>query len=240
MKCIRALAGVLGLGAAAVAVPAAAGQQVYVYSVLHPSYGRIGTLTDMVDRGSGTMRIESNLRIAVELVGIVVYRQEADITEIMNGGALASLDSVTVKGGERIEVHGRLEGGRFVVKGTTGSSTGPATTAPADPWVLKKAATGTLVYPSTGTIVDAQVSGGEPETISLGGEPIVVRHFVVTGFNREDVWLDGNGVPVMFRSVEDGTPIDFVLQRPGDAGADVAGASAATTFLASKSGDDNR
>ena len=47
----------------------------------------------------------------------------------------------------------------------------------------------------------------------MDGVAVSLRHFVVTGLNREDVWLDSAGIPVMFRSFEDGTPIDFVLQN---------------------------
>jgi hypothetical protein len=202
-----------GLGVILVGVPALAAPKVYVYSVMHPTYGRIGTLTDTVDHSADGMRIDSQLRIAVKLVGIVVYRQDSDITAIMHGGKLMSLESVTDKDGQHLEVHGKAQFGGFAVNATAGSFTGPATTAPSSPWLLKQTGRGTLVYPSTGRIKDAQVSGGELETVSMDGVAVSLRHFVVTGFNREDVWLDGAGIPVMFRSVEDGTPIDFVLQN---------------------------
>ena len=36
------------------------------------------------------------------------------------------------------------------------------------------------------------------------------------GDKQQEVWLDSREVPVMFRTVEDGTAIDFVLQHgPG-------------------------
>ena len=196
------------------AAPALAGQQVYIYSVVHPFYGEIGTLTDTVDRSPEVMRIDSRLRIAVKLLGIVVYREESDTTEIMHGNRLVSLQSVSNKDGRYVEVHGEAQGDQFVVNATAGSFTGPATTAPSDPWFLKHTGRGTLVYPSTGRIISAHVSGGDYETISMNGASVSARHFAVMGENREDVWLDNQGIPVMFRTVEDGTPIDFVLQSP--------------------------
>jgi len=224
---VRAVAVAAGLGVILVAVPALAAEKTYVYSVMHPTYGRIGTLTDKVDHSADGMRIDSQLRIAVKLVGIVVYRQDSDITTIMQGGKLVSLESVTDKDGQHLEVHGKAEFGGFAVNATGGSFTGPATTAPSSPWLLKQTGRGTLVYPSTGTIRDAQVSGGEIETVSMDGVAVSLRHFVVTGFNREDVWLDSAGIPVMFRSFEDGTPIDFVLQNAlGAAAAAALGAKA--------------
>ena len=209
-RTITIAAGLCLIGAAA---PARAEQQMYTYSVVHPFYGEIGTRTDMIDHGQETFRIVSRLRIAVELLGIVVYRQESDTTEIMHGNRLVSLESVSEKDGEHLEVHGMAKGDQFVVNSTAGSFTGAATTAPSDPWVLKGTGEGALVYPSTGRIIQAQVSGGEDETFSVNGASFSVRHFVVMGENREDVWLDPKGIPVMFRTDEGGTPIDFVLQN---------------------------
>ena len=158
------------------------------------------------------MRIDSHLRIAVRLVGIVVYRQESNTTEIIRGNRLISLQSVTEKNGRHLEVHGRAQDGQFVIHATSGSFTGSATIAPCDPWVLKHTGAGTLVYPSTGRIMNAQVFGGEYETVSPNGATVSARHFTVVAHNRDDVWLDDQGIPVMFRAIENGTPIDFVLQ----------------------------
>ena len=212
MMPVSAIAVVVGLNVILGATTVLAGQQVYVYSVTHPFYGEIGTRTDTIDLSPEGMRIDSHLRIAVRLVGIVVYRQESNTTEIIRGNRLISLQSVTEKNGRHLEVHGRAQDGQFVIHATSGSFTGPATIAPCDPWVLKHTGAGTLVYPSTGRITNAQVSGGEYETVSLNGATVSARHFTVIGHNRDDVWLDNQGIPVMFRAVENGTPIDFVLQ----------------------------
>ena len=193
--------------------PVWAGQQVYVYAVLHPSYGRIGTLTDTVDRSPDAMRVNQRLRVTVQLLGVVVYREQSDITEIMRGDRLVSLESVTERNAKHTEVHGKAEGDQFVVDATLGSFTGPASTSPSDPWALDNTGTHTLVYISSGRIRDAEVSGGQHEKISLNGGAVSLRHFVVNGLNRQDVWLDSEGIPVLFRSVEDGTPIDFVLEQ---------------------------
>jgi hypothetical protein len=220
VRALKAFVIAAGLALLLGAAPALAGQQVYVYAVLHPSYGRIGTLTDTVDRSPDAMRVDQRLRVVVELVGVVVYRQQSDITEIMRGDRLVSLDSVTQRNTKRVEVHGRAQGDQFVVDATLGSFTGPATTAPSDPWALGNIGLHTLVYTSSGRIDDAQVSGGQSEKIALNGGAVSLRHFVVDGLNRQEVWLDSGGTPVLFRSFEDGTPIDFVLEQalePGGA-----------------------
>jgi len=212
MRLARAVAVAAGL-LLPVAGPVLAAEQVYVYAVMHPSYGRIGTRTDTVDRSADAMRLDSRLRVAVEVLGVVVYRQTSDVTSIMQGDRLVSLDSVTDRDAKHLEVHGKAKGDRFVVDATQGSSSGPATTAPSDPWALERTGPRTLIYTSTGRISDVQVSGGQHETVSLNGGPVSLRHFVVNGRNRQDVWLDSKGIPVLFRSYESGTPIDFILEQ---------------------------
>ncbi len=80
-------------------MPALAGPQAYTHSILHTTYGNIGTLADTIDRNSETTRIDSRLRIAVKFLGIVVSRQETDTIEIMHGDRLISLPSVSEKDG---------------------------------------------------------------------------------------------------------------------------------------------
>jgi hypothetical protein len=194
------------------ATPALAEQMVYTYAVRHPLYGEIGTFTDTIDRKPETMQIDGRLRIAVKFLGIVVYRQESDITAIMRGDRLVSLQSATNKDGEYLEVRGEAQGDQFVVNATGGSFAGPATSLPSDPFVLKGSGEGTMIFTDTGEIISVQVSGGDHGTVSVNGSAVSARHFIVEGVTRREVWLDNGGVPVKFRIVEDGTSIDFVLQ----------------------------
>jgi hypothetical protein len=216
------MAAALGLGVTALATPALAGQEVYVYGVVHPTYGDIGTFTATIHRGADAMRIDSRLRVAVTLLGLVVFRQNTDITEVMRGDRLVSLQSVTEKDGRRFEVHGEAQGERFVVNATAGSFAGPATVAPSDPWVLKRTGEVTMVFTDTGRIVPTHISGGDYEAVGVNGAVVSARHFVVMGLKRQDVWLDDRGVPVRFRSVDYGAPIDFVLQNEAAGVATVA------------------
>jgi hypothetical protein len=214
-----AIAVAIGLIAIVGTVPALAGQQFYTYAVMHPFYGKIGTLTDTIDRTAEATRIHASLRIAVEVLGLVIYREESDITEIMRGDRLVSLQSVTERDdGRHVEVHGEVQGDQFVVFTTAGSSAGPATTAPSDPWVLKHTGEGTMIYPDTGIIVNVGISGGDYERVSVNGASVSARHFVVIADKRQDVWLDDREIPIMFRTVENGTTIDIVLQDSAAAG----------------------
>jgi hypothetical protein len=75
----------------------------------------------------------------------------------------------------------------------------------------------------------------------LARASISARHFAVMGENREDVWLDNQGIPVMFRTVEDGTPIDFVLQDPAAAAvAETLATKGATATIQTEGSDIDR
>jgi Family of unknown function (DUF6134) len=223
----RAIAVAMGLSVIAGASPALAGQQVYIYSVVHPIYGEIGTFTHTIERSPEATRIDTRLRVAVRLLGLVAYREESDTTEIMRGNRLVSLQSVTDKDGRHLEVRGEAQGDQFVVNATAGTFAGPATIAPSDPWLLRRTGEETVVSTSTGKVVDVHISGGEYDTVSVNGAPVSARHYVVTGDKRQEVWIDSRDIPVMFRSVENGTPIDFVLQT-------VTAATGSTTVAALK------
>jgi len=207
-----AIAGALSLSVMGSVSPALAGQQVYTYSVVHPIYGEIGTFTDTIDRNPEALRIDAHLRIAVKFLGVVAYREEADTTEVLRGNRLVLLQSVTDKDGRHLEVHGEAKGDQFIVNATTGSYAAPATIAPSDPWLLKRTGEELVVSTATGKMVNVQISGGEYDTVSLGGVSVPVRHYIVNGDKRQEVWLDNREIPIKFRSIENGTPIDFVLQ----------------------------
>jgi len=193
-------------------MPALGQQQVYTYTVVHPFHGAIGTLTDTINLSPEETRSDWRLRVAVKLLGLVVNRQESDTTVTMLRNRLVSPRGVTEKGGRHSDVHGEVSGDQFVANATAGSFTGPASIAPSDPWALQRTGSGTKVHMDTGRTINVRVSVGDDDMISVNGAFVSARHFIVTGDKRQEVWLDNRKTPIMFRAVEDGTPIYFVLQ----------------------------
>jgi hypothetical protein len=202
------------LGLSIAAVPACAQERAYSYSVVHPLYGAVGTFTENIARSDGITRINSQLRVAVKILGIVVHREEADHTETFHGDRLVSLQGVTVTNGARVEVRGEARGDHFVVTSPTGVVEAPADVAPSDPWLLRDLGVGTVVSIKTGRIISTHVTGGEPATVALQGVTVATRHFIARGEKLQEIWLTDHDVPVMFRTVENGTPIDFILTSP--------------------------
>src|SRR5689334_9309502 len=87
------------IGVALGAAPADAAREVYTYRVIHPTYGEIGTYTNTVERSGNDATIQTELKIAVRKIGIVVYRQEARRAEHWRNDKLLSFEGVTVTNG---------------------------------------------------------------------------------------------------------------------------------------------
>lgn len=206
--CIAAFAASTLVGAAN------AGEYSRSYQVEHPRYGNIGTYVYSVAEANGEVRTERQLRVAVKVLGFVIYRQDADQVETFRGDTLISFQSVTTTNGKPTLAYGVAKAGRFYVTSATGISVAPADVLPSDPWLLKRIGTGFVVSTKSGKIEYVEVTGGETEVVLLDVGPISTRHFHVhtgTQDNKWEVWLDKSGLPIKFRSLEGGTPIDFIL-----------------------------
>jgi uncharacterized protein DUF6134 len=204
--------GSLGLVGALVAgaVPASAAQT-YSYVVEHPTYGKIGTYTDTIEQNGETLRIDTKLRVAVKVLGIVVHREEADRTELWRANRLVSFHGVTTTNGKALEVNGEAGDKGFIVTSPSGTAVAPADVYTSSPWSSRLPNTGVMMSTKTGRIEAVQMLGNEQTLVPVLGSEVPVRHFQIYTDKHQDVWLDRSGVPVRFRTEVAGTPIDFVL-----------------------------
>jgi hypothetical protein len=197
--------------AAAFAVPAYAAPERYEYRVIHPTYGDIGTYSNTVDRVGDNTEVTSELRIAVRILGIVVYRQEAQRIERWHGQTLVSFDGVTVTNGKSLPVHGVARNGAFVVSTPSGTITAPADVHPSNPWSTMVLDSRVMMSTRTGKIEQVRVSGGELVPVKLPGLNRTAHQYEVVSDKHQFVWMDDAGTPIAFRTTDDGSPIDFVL-----------------------------
>jgi hypothetical protein len=197
---------------------AACGAETYSYTVRHPSFGEIGTYTDRVDRSGGDVRIETTVHVAVRALGLVLHREDAERTEIWHDGRLAEFHGVTTTNGTRVEIQGAAQRDGFVVSSPGGIAVAPLDIVPSDPWQASRGGSaagcdGVMMSTRTGRFEPVQVTGGATERISVDGLEIPVRHYIIATDKQQDVWVDRRGIPIAFRSMENGTPIDFQLSR---------------------------
>ncbi len=189
----------------------AASTQSYTYTIQHPEYGEIGTYVDTVAQDGDVRRIDTKMRVAVKILGIVMFREEADRTEIWRGDRLVGFDGVTTTNGERMEVHGKAQGDVFLIESPRGTETAPAGIYPSDPWAAGKPEPKVMMSTKSGKVFQVKASANAPAKVSLYGSEVAVRHYEFQTDKHQEVWVDRHGIPVRFRTVEKGDPIDFVL-----------------------------
>jgi len=205
------------LGAAVLAAPADAAREVYTYRVIHPTYGEIGTYTNTVDRSGDDATIQTELKVAVRKIGIVVYRQEARRAEHWRHDRLMSYESVTVTNGDKLEVRGEARGNGFAITTPSGTVMAPGNVHPSNPWSAMVLKTDYMMSTKTGRLTHVQVKGGQEQPVALAGATMRLRQYEIISDKQQFVWLDSRGTPVAFRTEEDGAPVDFVLASPQEA-----------------------
>src|SRR5260221_8783490 len=205
------------LGTAFAAGPARAAREVYAYRVVHPTYGDIGTYTNVVDRAGDDTNVQTELKVAVKAIGIVMYRQEARRTEHWRNDRLVSFESVTVTNGDKLEVHGEARDGGFAITTPSGTVVAPSNVHPSYPWSALVLNTDYMMSTKTGRLIHVRVSGGEEEAVALNGNTMRLHQYEIMGDKRQFVWLDERAITVAFLTQEDGPPADFIFSPPKEA-----------------------
>jgi len=192
---------------------ASATDATYQYRILHPRYGDIGTYSNIVRQTGDTTEVSTQLNVAVKVLGIVMYREEATRTEHWQGNRLVAFEGVTVTNGARLEVRGEAKGDNFVVSTPSGNVTAPGKVHPSNPWALAVLNTDFMMSTKSGRVDKVTVTGGKEEAVTFDGKPQHLKQFEIDGPKRQFVWVDNNDTVVAFRTEEDGSPIDFILTR---------------------------
>jgi len=187
---------------------------VYEYKIEHPRYGNIGTYKNVMKSSGDKVEVDSELHVAVKVLGIVVHREDAKRTEQWQGDRLVRFDGVTDTNGTRAEVHGEARDDGFVLSTPTGTFTASANVHPSNPWSAMVLDTDTMMGAKSGRVEKVSVSGGRVEPVKFDGMDLRLKRYDITGTKHQTVWIDDKGVPVAFRTEEDGAAIDFVLTRP--------------------------
>ena len=207
--------------AAAIGGPALAATPVQmIYQVTHSRYGNIGTYVNTVQPTNGGTTVQTRAHFEVKMLGLKLYSENADRIERWQGNRLISFHSVTSKGDASTVVKGEARGNSFVITSPTGTITAPATVHPANPWSSNFLNSSAMMRPDTGRVERVHVSGGEEATVTIDGAPVRAQKYDVNGESRYTVWLNGQGVPVMFIADDDGGKVTFTLAHCNGCGLD--------------------
>jgi len=205
------IAGPLGADSAAFAAPA---QQKMVYSVHHSRYGDIGTYTNSVEKSGDMTTVTTDAHIRVSLLGVVLYRQDAERQERWNGSRLVSFHGVTTVNGKPLEMTGSAQGNQFVMMGPEGDVIAPAGVKLANPWSSDVLRGTTLLTPDRGRMEDVEVKVGQEAMVAINGKQMRTKRYEIDrrgGEKRYDVWLDDGGTPVMFTTYNPNGTVTFTL-----------------------------
>jgi len=203
----------VGAIAALLTFPACAAPQVYEYRIEHPTYGAIGTYTNSVDNIGNNTEVVTNLHVAVKVFGIVVFREDAQRTELWRSDRLTSFEGLTTTNGHKIEIHGEARDEGFVINSPSGISVAPANVHPSNPWSVKIFDSNVMMSTKTGKLFDVRLIADVEKSIMLDGVIETLHQYEVDGEQKQLIWLNDRGVTVAFRILESGVPIDFVLIR---------------------------
>jgi hypothetical protein len=203
---------------AALALPgsasALAGSELLEYTIKHPTFGDIGTYTNLIETAPEGTVVTSRLDVTVKVLGLTAHRELSQRHERWQNGRLIAFSSTTEKNGQRSEIKGEAKDGQFVVVTPNGTTVmAPSNIRPSNPWSVDMLRSGPLLSLRDGSVLNARVWLGAEETVMRDGRPQQVYRFDIDSDKREYVWVDQQSVPVAFRTAEDGTPIDFVLAK---------------------------
>lgn len=210
---VVALVALLACVAAGPAALAAAAPMQLTYRVTHSTFGEIGTYINTIEPTSSGTTVLTRAHFVVKMLGVKLYSEDAERTERWRGNRLVSFQGVTSKGNASTAVKGEAEGNNFVISSPQGTIDAPATVHPANPWSPNFLDSHTMMRPDTGRLERVSISGGQETTVTIDGAPVRAQKYEVDGSSRYTVWLDGQGVPVMFIVDDNSGKVTFTLAR---------------------------
>ena len=161
------------------------------------------------------MTVQTRAHFEVKMLGVRMYREDADRTEHWQGNRLVSFRGVTDKGDGPAEIKGEARGNNFLITSAQGTVTAPASVHPANPWSSNFLRSNTMMRPDTGKLEQVRVGAGQETSVKIDGAAIPVVKYEVTGSAKYTVWIDGRGVPVMFVVDDDTGKVTFTLAKCG-------------------------
>jgi hypothetical protein len=220
MLVFAAVIGVLAF-VAAVGTGAAETPAQFVYRVSHSTFGEIGSYANTIQPTRDGVTVQTRVNFEVSLLGVRMYRENAERTEQWQGDRLIAFHGITDKGKGPVEVKGEARGNSFIISSSQGIVTAPASVHPANPWSANFLHSNTMMRPDSGRIEQVRIGSGQETIVKIDGASIPTVKFEIDGSTRYTVWLDGRGVPVMFIADDDTGKVTFTLAKCVHCGSDL-------------------
>jgi hypothetical protein len=170
----RVFAAVLGVVAYVMAAGVAAAETPaqFIYRVSHATFGEIGSYANTVQPTRDGVTVLTRVNFEVSMLGVRMYRENAERTEQWQGDRLVSFHGITDKGKGPVEVKGEARGDSFVISSSQGIVTAPASVHPANPWSANFLRSNTMMRPDSGRIEQVRIGKGQETVVKIDGASI--------------------------------------------------------------------
>ncbi len=203
-------AGALALGIAAAGISRAAPEKGPVFTILKGDEPIGADTYEITNSGDTTMvHVETHTDVRVLVIS---YHFKHSRTETWRGGELQSFVSDTNDDGDIHHVEIRREGAGFVATSDGKKQELPPTAIPFTLWNHDVIAKPLLFDVTTMELLKVGIENRGTETLTVGGHPVSVQHFKMTGDEHWDLWYGPDPAPLKTAFTRMGYPIIFLRQ----------------------------
>ena len=198
---------------AAALSPESAQTGTYVYQVLRDGEV-VGEQRSDFERRGNELRVVTDVRINITLLGLAVYDFTQRIEERWENGILVAFTSVSVDDGDTRNVSLRRKGDRLVGKYDDKDRDLPGNLIPTTLWNSAVVEHSSVLETVKGREREVQVKAEGMEQVKLPIGAVAARHFIFTGEFKREAWYDESGVLVASEmKAKDGSTIRQELLR---------------------------
>lgn len=175
---------------------------------------RIGTHQLVFSRGAEGIDLSINTDIVVKIAFVPVYRFEHKGVETWSDKGLVALKSKTNDDGTKHELAIRRDGDKLVIQGDGKLAEAAPNLFTGSLWSGEVPHQQLLLNTLDGSRMSVQIVDKGEETIEAAGRPTPVRHYVIDGDLKRNVWYDAAGHLVqMTLNGKDGSEVLYHLVR---------------------------
>jgi hypothetical protein len=159
------------------------------------------------------LRVDIQIELAVKLAFITLYRYRHTNRELWEHGRLMGFASTTDDNGTPHRVEARREGDVILVEGGSGRLEAPGDAMPSTYWHRRFLEAPVWIDTQAGRLLDCKVAPAGAERVPAGSRDLPADRFKVTGDLTLDLWYaKDHWVKLDFKG-EDGSTIDYRLER---------------------------
>lgn len=174
-----------------------------------------GTHILRFEENGDELRVTTDVDLRVRIGPITAFRYEHDSVEVYRNGELVSLQTSTLKDGDRLSVDIARNGDVYAGQGSDeeGNSRSvslPSSLPPSSHWDGYAVGLDTVLNTETGTEMPVTITELGQAMIEVGGRTIEARHVRMEGSLTLDLWYDANGEWVRSQFSVRGQDITYV------------------------------